>query len=187
MDPQQRQLLERGYTALHEAGMTKATLMGSVTAANVGQWQSEFGFVVARTPAASSVYAATGYHCSVTCGRISFSLGLQGPCASYDTACSAGLVATHAASSALVLGECASSLSAGINLMLLPAACVGCAVAGMTSALGRCHTFDGRADGYARSEACCAFVLCRGRATSRRMMGLYFTAVRCGKTGAPQA
>ena len=71
-------------------------------------------------------------------------------------------MATHAASSALVLGECASGLSAGINLMLLPAACVGCAVAGMTSARGRCHTFDARADGFARSEAVIAAVLQAG-------------------------
>jgi acyl transferase domain-containing protein len=33
------------------------------------------------------------------------------------------------------------------------------AVAGMTSAAGRCHTFDARADGYVRGEACGAAVL----------------------------
>jgi acyl transferase domain-containing protein len=43
--------------------------------------------------------------------------------------------------------------------MLTPKACVGCAVAGMTSAIGRCHTFDNRADGYVRAEACSSFVL----------------------------
>ena len=34
MDPQQRQLLERGYVALHDAGMSKASLLGSGVAAN---------------------------------------------------------------------------------------------------------------------------------------------------------
>ena len=51
MDPQQRQLLERGYAALHAAGMSKASLLDSGVAANVGQWQSEFGSVLGRTPA----------------------------------------------------------------------------------------------------------------------------------------
>ena len=32
-------------------------------------------------------------------------------------------------------------------------------VAGMTSARGRCHTFDQRADGYCRGEGCGAFLV----------------------------
>jgi len=37
-------------------------------------------------------------------------------------------------------------------------------VAGMTSARGRCHTFDQRADGYCRGEGCGAFLV-RSRAS----------------------
>ena len=106
MDPQQRQLLERGYTALHAAGGRRGTLLGAVVAVNVGQWASEFGSVLVRTPAGRSVYASTGFACSVTCGRVSFVLGLQGPCASYDTACSASLVASHGSVRALQRVEC---------------------------------------------------------------------------------
>ena len=95
MDPQQRQLLEHGYSALHTAGRSKASLLGDIIAVNVGQWQSEFCGVLLGTPAARSVYASTGFSCSVTCGRVSFVLGLQGPCASFDTACSASLVANQ--------------------------------------------------------------------------------------------
>ena len=130
MDPQQRQLLERGYGAFHAAGMAKGSLLGSVTAANVGQWQSEFGSVLLRTPAGRSVYASTGFSCSVTCGRVSFVLGLQGPCASYDTACSASLVGNHGSVRALQRLECDLALSAGVNMILDPTAMRGNAISG---------------------------------------------------------
>ena len=67
MDPQQRQLLERGYSALHAAGMSKGSLLGAIVAVSVGQWASEFGIVLMGTPAGRSVYAATGDALSVTC------------------------------------------------------------------------------------------------------------------------
>jgi acyl transferase domain-containing protein len=47
----------------------------------------------------------------------------------------------------------------GVTLMLLPGVGMSFAVAGMTSARGRSHTFDARADGYARGEACGAVTL----------------------------
>ena len=136
MDPQQRQLLERGYSALHAARTGRAGLLGAVVAVCVGQWASEFGSVLGRTPAGRSVYAATGFSCSVTCGRVSFVLGLQGPCASYDTACSASLVANHGSVRALQRVECTSALSAGVNMILEPSTMRGNAVAGFTSVKG---------------------------------------------------
>merc|ERR1712023_49269 len=137
MDPQQRQLLERGYLALHAAGMPKAALLGAVVGVSIGQWQSEFGSVLLGTPAGRSVYASTGFSCSVTCGRVSFVLGLQGPCASYDTACSASLVGSHGSVRALQRLECDAALSAGVNMILDPSTMRGNAVAGFTSVKGR--------------------------------------------------
>ena len=61
MDPQQRQLLERSYAALHAPGKTKALLLGSGVGTNIGQWASEFGSVLGRTHAGQSVYASTGF------------------------------------------------------------------------------------------------------------------------------
>ena len=152
MDPQQRQLLECGYAALYRAGSSKATLLGDVVAANVGQWRSDFADVLARMPAGRSVYAATGSACSVTCGRVSFVLGLQGPCATFDTACSSAAVASHSSLRALQRSECNAALSAGVNMIMDPAAMRGNAIAGFTSVTGRSHTFDARADGYGRGE-----------------------------------
>ena len=117
MDPQQRLLLERGYEALHAGGLNRSVLTGVF----IGVEMHDFESVLASSPAGSSVYAATGSSLSVASGRISYILGLQGPCASYVTACSAALVASHAARRALQLGECVSSLASGVNLMLTPA------------------------------------------------------------------
>ena len=77
MDPQQRQLLELGYQALHAAGLSQHVLLGSLVAVNVGQWASEFSKVLLESSAGRSVYASTGFACSVTCGRVAFVLGLQ--------------------------------------------------------------------------------------------------------------
>ena len=54
-----------------------------------------------------------------------------------------------------VLIGCIASARVKVNMVY--SADVGAALAhsGMTSAHGRCHTFDARADGYVRAEACC--------------------------------
>ena len=159
MDPIQRLLLEREYAALHCAGEDRTALGGSLTGVFVGFAGTEFAQVLAASPVASSVYAATGSTSSIASGRLSYVLGLHGPCISYDTACSAALVACHQGLRALELGECATTLAAGAALMLAPGVACSFAVAGMTSVRGRSHTFDVRADGYVRGEACGAVVV----------------------------
>ena len=154
MDPCQRLVLEFGYAALHDARLDRTALSGSLTGIFLGFAGTEFAQVLAASPAGGSVYAATGSSASIAAGRLSYTLGLHGPCVSYDTACSAALAAGHAGLRALQLAECKVGLVAGVTLMLAPGVGTSFAVAGMTSARGRSHTFDGRADGYARGEAC---------------------------------
>ena len=161
MDPQQRLLLERGYEALHATELRRAELMGSATGVFLGIAGHDFVEVLKASPAGRSVYAATGSSHSIAAGRLSFVLGLQGPCVSYDTACSSALAAGHAAWRAVQLSECDVALLEAISLMLLPAVGMAFAVAGMTSVNGRCHTFDARADGFVRGEACGATALQR--------------------------
>ena len=106
MDPQQRLLLERGYEALHMGGQRKDSLMGSATGVFVGVWACEYAAVLRRSAAGRSVYAVTAASCAVVVGRLSFALGLQGPCVSYDTACSSSLAALHGGLRALQHAEC---------------------------------------------------------------------------------
>ena len=155
IDPQQRQLLESAHEAFRVLGSgTVDDVAGRLTGIFLAIGAIDWWEILHTHPASSSVYAATGANHAVASGRISYALGLQGPCVSYDTACSAGLVATHAALRALQLYECTAGLDIGINVMLTPSLSLWYAAQGTTSPHGRCHTFDTRADGYARSEAC---------------------------------
>lgn len=104
-----------------------------------------------------SVYDATSNSLSISSGRISFALGLTGPCLTLDTACASSLVATHLAAASLNQRECHKALAIGAGLLSLSSSRVF-ATAGMLSTLGRCHTFDRRADGYCRGEGCGALL-----------------------------
>ena len=106
-----------------------------------------------RGPNRHSIYALSADAAAVMVGRASFLLGLQGPCTSMDTACSASLVACHSALRAVQLAENAMSVVGGVNMMFTTSFGAMMAMAGMTSTGGRSHTFDKRADGYARGEA----------------------------------
>ena len=161
MDPQQRLLLEHGYASLHGTARRRATLMGGDDGVFLGIERPDWS--LAQPPAArGSVYAVTGDNVSVAAGRVSFALGLQGPCASVDAACASALVAMHEATHAVSDKESTGVLAMAVSLKLVPHGTLGAALAGMLSVDGRCKTFDARANGYARSEAVGALVLEHG-------------------------
>ena len=96
MDPQQRLLLEHGYGALHAASLSLGALDGSLVGVFAGVMAFEFAaMLLSSLPIGGSAYAATGSEASIASGRLSYVLGLHGPCVSYDTACSAALAACH--------------------------------------------------------------------------------------------
>ena len=103
---------------------------------------------------ARSPYAAAGASLAIASGRVSYALGMQGPCLSLETACSASLVAAYCGTNALRRGESDDYVAVGVNLMLAPQTSAGLAFAQMTSPTGRSYTFDKRADGFLRGEGC---------------------------------
>merc|ERR1712185_467623 len=117
MDPQQRLLLEHAYAALHGASQSKPLLMGACVGVYIGVWACEYQSVLNTIPTGQSVYAATAATCSVVVGRVSFVLGMQGPCVSVDTACSSSLAALHGGARALQHAECTTALVAGVNML----------------------------------------------------------------------
>eukprot|EP00966_Prymnesium_polylepis_P109692 2538363-Prymnesium_polylepis.1 len=84
----------------------------------------------------------------------------------------------HTALRALQFDECPAGIVSGVNIILVPSLSSAFAIAGMTSANGRCHTFDERADGYARGEGCGGIVLQQERAEVSLGLELPGSAVR---------
>ena len=170
MDPQQRLLLELGYAALHGSSQRRITLMGCDVGVLLGIERPDWA--LAQPPLArGSVYAVTGDNVSAAAGRVSFALGLQGPCSSVDTACSSALAAVHWGGYAIRGGESRAALALAVSLKLTPHGTLGAASAGMLSVDGRCKTLDARANGYARSEGVGALVLREGSGAALRLCG----------------
>jgi acyl transferase domain-containing protein len=163
MDPQQRLLLEGTWQALERAGIAPDGLAGTRTGVFVGISGSEWAFMGFKGMDAVRInpYSASGASASIASGRLSYVLGLQGPCVSVDTACSSSMVAAHLACQSLRSGESNLAVVGGVGILLLPEGLINLSRARMVSPDGRCKTFDARADGYARGEGCGIVILKR--------------------------
>ncbi|CAJ1432419.1 unnamed protein product [Effrenium voratum] len=116
----------------------------------VGVSGSEWGMVPHPTDAAGCGSAE-----AVISNRVNFALNLKGASQTINTACSAGLVATHTGKLYLKYKDfdpLEGSICCGTQLAYSPYGFVGCCGGGMLSFLGRCFTYDKTADGYLRGE-----------------------------------
>ena len=162
MDPQHRLLLEVTWEALERAGQLPERLMGTKTGVFVGIWAPDYQLrVLTRDPNDLDAYCFTGTVLSTAAGRLSYILGVQGPCMAIDTACSSSLTAIHLACQSLRSGESTMAIAGGVNLMLAPSTTHLLSKTQALSPDGRCKTFDARANGYVRGEGCGMLVLKR--------------------------
>lgn len=159
LDPQQRILLEVSWEALENAGLPPLSLAGSRTGVFVGVWGSDYVSLCSPTLAQWDGYVGTGNALSTASGRISYTLGLQGPAISLDTACSSSLVAVHLACQSLRSGECDLALAGGVTVMITPKDFVEFSRLRGVAADGRCKSFADQADGAGFSEGCGILVL----------------------------
>ncbi|MEA2373150.1 MAG: hypothetical protein QOH12_3544, partial [Solirubrobacteraceae bacterium] len=161
MNPQQRIILELAWEAFEDAGIGPASLRGSPTGVFTGVFHDDYsgGAVhAARSPEAES-YASSGDSTCMLCGRVAYTLGLEGPAFAVDTACSSSLVAMHLASQALRNRECSLALAGGITTMATPMLLTAFSRQGALSPDGRCRSFGAGADGVGFSEGAGLLVL----------------------------
>ena len=162
LDPQQRLLLEVSWEALEGAGLAPEKLAGGRTGVFVGISGSDYANLLVRRGGENiDAYLGTGTSPAVAAGRLSYVLGLQGPCVATDTACSSSLVAISQACDSLRLGRCDLALAGGVNAIVTPEPMIAECKARMLAPNGRCKTFDAAADGFARGEGCGVVVLKR--------------------------
>ena len=158
MDPTQHLMMELSWEVFERAGYTKDQLSGSTTGVFLGV--SNNGTSNHTLPDLKG-YSITGSANATLAGRLSWTLGLQGPSLTVDTACSASLVATHLACNALRQGECNMALVGGASLLLNPGIHIEFSRLRGLSPDGRCRAFSDDTNGTGFSEGAAVVVLKR--------------------------
>ena len=113
-DPHHRILLEQAFSIVTHAGYSRDTLFNEGVGVYIGFGTTSWSSLDVEP----SVFQAHGQSSAAASGRVSYVLGLTGPCISVNTACSSSLVAMHMACHDLRAGDCTGSICAGVSLSL---------------------------------------------------------------------
>ncbi|KAI0383339.1 putative polyketide synthase [Hypomontagnella monticulosa] len=161
MDPMQRWLLETAYRALENAGIPMESISGSSAAVYTGSFSLDYMLQLCRDPENPPTYAAVGFGLSMLANRLSWFFNLRGPSIGLDSACSSTAMAIDIACQTLRSGSSNMAMVAGSNLANSPEPYLWMSNINFLSPDSRCHSFDHRANGYARGEGIGVVVLKR--------------------------
>ncbi|WP_428243749.1 SDR family NAD(P)-dependent oxidoreductase [Gynuella sp.] len=165
MDPQERLFLETAWSAIEDAGYTRATLPPSRYASKgldvgvfVGVMWDDYAIVGAEESFHGNPVMALSNRSAVA-NQVSYFFDFRGPSMVVDTACSSSLVAIHQACESLRRGECLYALAGGVNVMVHPGKYVNLSRMKMLSSDGHCRSFGAGGDGYVPGEGVGAVLL----------------------------
>ncbi|MFF2552977.1 SDR family NAD(P)-dependent oxidoreductase [Nocardia sp. NPDC058058] len=161
-DPQHRLLLETSWEAIESAKIDPASLVGSDTAVFMGAIVDEYGDRLRAPSGSMGEYEGQvmlGNSRGVLSGRISYTLGLEGPAVTIDTACSSSLVALHLGVQALRTGQSSLVLAGGATVMSTLAFVLEFSRMSGLAPDGRSKAFAASADGMGVGEGVGVIVL----------------------------
>ncbi|MFI8091361.1 type I polyketide synthase, partial [Streptomyces sp. NPDC086080] len=159
MDPQQRLLLEACWEAFEDGRIDPHTLRGSACGVYLGVGNGGYGSGLRQLPEGMEGHLLTGTSTSIASGRVSYTLGLEGPSVTLDTGCSSALVALDLAVQALMSGQCTLALAGAASVASQPQGFIGFSRQRGLAEDGRCKAFSDDADGMGLSEGVGIFAL----------------------------
>nr|WP_277608025.1 type I polyketide synthase [Streptomyces boncukensis] len=161
MDPQQRVLLETAWEALERGHIDPSGLLGHRTGVFVGTSFQGYGLGGVDSSSATEGFFLAGTGTAAVSGRLSYSLGLEGPAVTVDTACSSSMVALHLACQALRQQDCGLALAGGVTVLPTPMSFTEFSRQRGLAPDGRCKPFAAAADGTGWGEGVGVVVLQR--------------------------
>ncbi|KXG50576.1 Acyl transferase/acyl hydrolase/lysophospholipase [Penicillium griseofulvum] len=159
MDPQGRVLMENVYHAIENAGLTIGNVASNDISVFVGASNNDFKQIMGADEQSLWKYLPLGTAPSILSNRISWFFDFKGSSMTVDTACSSSLVAFHLGCQDLRSGNSKIAIVSGVNLLDDPDMMYRMSHVGFLSSDSICHSFDHRANGYARGEGVGTLIL----------------------------
>ncbi len=173
LDPAERLFLEEAWRAVEDAGINPANVQGQpwgVFCGGAGNYHELLAAGRARMAGPASTATAAGI-----AGRVSYTLGLTGPCQTVEAGCASSLLAIAQACDALRLADCPCALCGGVWLHSSTGLLATLAQTGMLSTAQSGGALAADADGMFPGEGVAVLVLkglSRARADGDRIYGV---------------